>query len=892
MKIGGTASAKGELSLLYRLLRDVASSSAVTTEDFDPKPVATATFDHEGIIDLHGSLGEVLNQALKDSSQDHGFLLSMRGQPEPAEVELLATAGPTPGEGEHLASLTITITRYPNASLYTYPLRPTTGIYTKVVDGHLSYNGQRLRLWGVCRHFWGGPVALDRIAKMGFNAIRMWGPRNAYDVASASRGEMIDGEGNLNSEDSFAAFDKNFADAKQRGLFIWMAGLHYDPLGIMHKSAANGLTGAMEDDSFLVKKFGQVRTGGQGKDWDDWKKAMDSAWKKGRGAHMVSNLMYFDPRLMEIYRRQVINLLNHVNPYTGKRYAEEEAIAVWELNNEEGFVTTTLLYGNADWPEYFKNELQQQWCQWLTKKYGNDAGLTEAWGELKQDESLQGDHVKFAPFMKDRNNYPAARHRTSCISARDVANTFNQEMRTLARAQAPAGIGAAVAPFIFDTQALPGKRSGYIPIRLAMAVSFGNYQFTYHSSLTIPPGMLIMDNQSLLGKPNLIYETEGMRLDPFRAEYPLRVAAIAGWQDWDGVFWHYWRGMGSQPDEAYQAAPLDQPAHTYADGGIYPDEDPSFCAALSIAGQTFLHGAIEPAKNPAIHSIPPKTVYSYNDFNGENMRRDTFTRGAFAAFPSSDNANSPAPTTAPTSADSQDSIHCGEQITYDWPNGRLIIDTPTMKAYVGQVHGAYRFSDGIAVNNFSSPFVVFAMLSADGKPLAGPDAAKRIYVTAQFNAKNTGFRMTPPPYRAGESVGWDQGWNETFSLTILDRGHAPVVADNIAFDLHFPTQLSGHLDEYDFALREKAKQEIRGNLIHRDTPGIYMSVLQIDSRGETAPTPPTSAVAASDPQAPGAANPTEPPRSAIRIALHAFAIHWLGRKLRCGAGIPPRPDRP
>ncbi len=94
----------------------------------------------------------------------------------------------------------------------------------------------------------------------------------------------------------------------------------------------------------------------------------------------MSEFMYFDPRLKEIYRRQVVNLLNHVNPYTGEKYAEDEAIVTWELNNEEGLTTTSLLYGIGEWPDYFKNELRWQWCQWLVKKYGDEGSLQKAMG--------------------------------------------------------------------------------------------------------------------------------------------------------------------------------------------------------------------------------------------------------------------------------------------------------------------------------------------------------------------------------------------------------------------------------------------------------------------------------------------------------------------------------
>jgi Beta-galactosidase len=867
VKIAAPSSQGGSLAL-YELTRDPASPSAIATDDFAPTPIAVAPIPPTGgLVTLHGSLADVLNQNLKDPNRNHGLLLVTKETA--AELKLLPAPTVIAAEGEHFSSLSVDIVRYPNVSLFPQPLRPTDGIYTQVIGGHLSYDNQRLRLWGVCRHFWGGPTALDRIAKMGFNAVRIWGPRNAYDEKSAHEGVMVADPGTLDNADSLASFDKNVADAKKRGLFVWMAGIHYDPMGIMHKSTANGLLGATASGSFLEKQFGQDA------DWDAWKKSIlaFTGGKAGRMAHVVSELAYFDPRLKEIYRRHIINLLNHVNPYTGKKYAADEAIATWELNNEEGFVTTTLEYGDNDFPEFFRDELQTQWCQWLKKKYATDDALRQAWGDLRPGESLGNNSVKFAPLLRQRLDYPPARGSDIVHFCSDVTNAFNQEMRNVCRAQAPAGVGAAVVPIIFDTQALPGAQWLYND-SLGDAVSFGNYQFTYHSSLTIPPGMFIMDDQTVLNKPTLIYETQSLRIDPFRAEYPLRTAALASWQNWDGVFWHYWKGMGAESDEAYQAAPLDYPGPGYSDGGLYPDEDPAFCSVLSIAGQAFLRGAIDPATNPVVHAVPLKDVYNFANFHGVETRRDTFTRGAAITFPTTDDAQ-PATANPATQPAVQDATQCGSQIVYDWPHGRMMIDTPTMKAYVGQTHGAYRFSDGIAVDGFSTPFVMFAMLSADGKPLVGPDPAKQIYIAAQFNSQNTGFRMTDTGHRGGESVGWDGGWSNSFVSTILDRGHAPIVTDNVTCTIHFPTQLSGHLESYDFALRQIADQPIDSNSIHRNMAGTYLSMLYIDSRGAAVATPSSNTPADGDPQATGAANPGEHPDPALaHLFMPISTIGW------------------
>jgi hypothetical protein len=850
-----------------------------TTDELATAPIAQSSRGAQGgDIRLDGSLLALLQADLASNipEQDLWLTAESAGGTKLLEMRLGVAPDAIQAEGQHFATLSVTLRSYPHADLFPQLRRPIDGIYTRVIDGHLSYDNHRLRLWGVCRHFWGGTGALDRLNKMGFNAIRLWGPRNAYSPDSASVGAMIDGEGNPKDQDSLATFDRFFADAKQRGFFIWMAGLHYDPLGVMAKGKVSCVSGITRDDSFIAKKFGT------GDDWEAWKKALTAYTKTVSPpmAHQVSQWMFFDRRLREVYRQHLVDLLNHVNPYTGKRYADEEAIAAWELNNEQGLVCMGTEYGIGEWPAYFRDEIKNQWNDWLKRRYGNEDALRSAWGTVREGESLDNGTIAFAPSLRNHLDYPAQRGSDIIHFLWDVTDSFNEQMRNEIRAQAKPGIGAAVVPVIFDTQALPNAAWLSTDAR-GDAVSFGTYQFTFHSSLSIPPGLYIMDDSTVANKPTLIYETEAARPGPFRVEYPLRVAGLAGYQNWDGVFWHYWKGMGDQPNEGYLAAPLDEPRKNYMDGAIYPDEDPAYDAALSIAGTAFLHGAIAPATNPVVHSIPPSQVFSFEHDHGIDMRRDTFTRGAVAEFskynagnaarenssvavPS--DANVPAPATQPTAVGLFDTvIHCGSQITYDVPNGRMLIDTPNLKAYVGRTAVTYRFCDGITLDHVTQPFIAFAMLSADGHPLAGADAAKRMYVTAQWNAENTGFAFKQGSPRAGESAGWDGGWANTMAADIATPGNAPVIADAVGYRISFPTAATGQLENYDFALRRISDAPLQNGQVEQRAGGVYMAMLQIAARGDAVtsaqPTTPETQAAPDAPTArvPGAVQASELP---------------------------------
>ncbi len=105
----------------------------------------------------------------------------------------------------------------------------------------------------------------------------------------------------------------------------------------------------------------------------------------------VSQISFgFDKRVDEFDRRMILlqknyahDLLTHVNPYTHLSYAQDPAVAVVEINNENSLVGDGWAgtYGTDldTLPEPFRGELVGFWNDWLAKKYGTDAKLQAAW---------------------------------------------------------------------------------------------------------------------------------------------------------------------------------------------------------------------------------------------------------------------------------------------------------------------------------------------------------------------------------------------------------------------------------------------------------------------------------------------------------------------------------
>ncbi|MGD8238367.1 MAG: carbohydrate binding domain-containing protein, partial [Armatimonadota bacterium] len=89
----------------------------------------------------------------------------------------------------------------------------------------------------------------------------------------------------------------------------------------------------------------------------------------------------FHPRMIELQRNYARDLLTHVNPYTGNAYADEPAVAMVELNNENS-LTTIWRRGELDGlPEYCRAMLDDRWHRWLEARYGDTEAIREAWSE-------------------------------------------------------------------------------------------------------------------------------------------------------------------------------------------------------------------------------------------------------------------------------------------------------------------------------------------------------------------------------------------------------------------------------------------------------------------------------------------------------------------------------
>jgi hypothetical protein len=205
--------------------------------------------------------------------------------------------------------------------------------------------------------------AIRRAKVVGFNLYRIW---NLECSDTAKKGDLS----TTDVSDFFVA------ECARQQVHLWTAGfgggaIYQDDIPTSAKVvAAPGETEWSEAVSSMCKPEW----------WSNGKKAMS----------LLTVAVAWDPRLEALAIEQMRQKAQHVNVYTGRRHADDPTIAIWELTNEQWWVSNMFNGRWQDMPAYFRKSLIAKWNTFLGKKYGDQAGLTKAWGFLFSGEDLAG----------------------------------------------------------------------------------------------------------------------------------------------------------------------------------------------------------------------------------------------------------------------------------------------------------------------------------------------------------------------------------------------------------------------------------------------------------------------------------------------------------------------
>ncbi len=216
----------------------------------------------------------------------------------------------------------------------------------------LIYNEKPIKLWGLNLSY--GATAPEKLLaekranfyrKYGINAVRL------HKWADGSGWAGIQGPDSAVEFDAAALdrFDYQVAKLKEAGIFVK-----------------------------LSATFGSLKLGAKDKAQVPWIEEF-GAFKDER-IETPHSAIHYSPELQAVQIAQVVNLLEHRNPYTKLTYAQDPAISFIEIINEQSI----LFYSSMDplkKSATLRRQVGQRFSDWLRAKYKDQKGLDAAWGE-------------------------------------------------------------------------------------------------------------------------------------------------------------------------------------------------------------------------------------------------------------------------------------------------------------------------------------------------------------------------------------------------------------------------------------------------------------------------------------------------------------------------------
>lgn len=292
----------------------------------------------------------------------------------------------------------------------------------------------------------------------------------------------------------------------------------------------------------------------------------NNAWRKqawglprDREAGNTGSLLFFDPKLQTAYKNWVRVMMTKPNPYTGTALKDEPAVGIFQIQNEDSllFWTINSLQGQD------RELLRKQFGQWLKDKYGSLAAAKRAWDGVEaqgaqrpsnwQSGSIEISNA-WAWFQPDLNRGPLGQRMTDEVAFLvETMRNWNAEVERFlrddigAKQLINAGNWKTADPlrlndlerYSYCGQDIIGVNR-YTAARhegqhVGWAVTRG--QRYGNMSVTRNPGRLPVALKQVQGMPMILPEGNWVPPNLYQAEGPLLVAAYAGLNGVDILYW-------------------------------------------------------------------------------------------------------------------------------------------------------------------------------------------------------------------------------------------------------------------------------------------------------------------------------------------------------------------
>ena len=488
-------------------------------------------------------------------------------------------------------------------------------------------------------------------------------------------------------------------------------------------------------------------------------------------------LTYFDPQLITLQKEYAAQLLGHVNPYTGNRYAEEPAVAIVELVNENSIVESWAkgrLRGEqkepfgtwGDIPSSYAEDLDRLWNDWLLRRYPDREALRVAWeGDLREHEDAalsttsalsttpaQGSVRRLQP--EDFAAASRGRFQDEATFYSEMERGFFQEMAAYLRGEigvrqvivgsSDHNHGMNNAVHVYDNAVL-GIIDGHCywqhPRYGVEGWTGAEWSISNTPMVDDPDHSAVaqLSRSAVAGLPYTLSEINEPFPNDYACEFIPIIAAYGLLQGWDGVFIY---DYGLNSDEARR----DQAIQRFFSIG----NDPVKMAETAAGALMFLRGDVRAAERLVERRLTRERLleslrtdlpddehpYAIHHIKG----RLALVHRTVASF----DAEEVTPKEGELALPEGDIVSDTGELTWAGApdDGHVLVDAPRHQAVIG--HAGRRATTHLEVE-LTTPFAAVQLGSLDEAPVA---QAERLLLLTAARSANTGMRWTDDTRRS------------------------------------------------------------------------------------------------------------------------------------------------
>jgi hypothetical protein len=468
-------------------------------------------------------------------------------------------------------------------------------------------------------------------------------------------------------------------------------------------------------------------------------------------------IITISPKLHEIRRKSLLQLLQHKNPYTGLRYVDDPALAIVEMQNEDSVFFWNPLGWLAEGKKMplHSQMLRERWAAWVKAKYKTDAALKTAWGALRSGDSVGSSELQVMSPWELPGEGPRGPFAGQDRRAGDYIQFLAEMQRGFfadtEKAMRDAGLKCATVTTGWQVGGAATDAANTWTDTAATVIDRHNYAGGGAGGHGITEGAV--KNESHLKKPGSGIFSVGMKQVE---KMPFSVS------EWTQSAPNQWKvectplmafyGMGLQGWDVSNH--FAQSGTHLADGwgpSAYVTDQPHFIGQFPAVAFAIYNGHLTEGPIVAARRLSLAEVFS-----GKDPLKQDFTKGGYDAKTLEEQGGTPSEAFAAgrvtVSFDSgkSEAIDLAKlwdrnrqtirsatgEMTWDYRREVVTIHASKTQAVIGRVGGQTFTLPGVTAT-FRTPFVSVIFTPLDNVPLA---ESKRILITALAQDKQSGAR--------------------------------------------------------------------------------------------------------------------------------------------------------